>query len=110
MPVRYNVGVAKTKNCLLSSDDFGRTDRDAGGDCMRQYQLKETKEINKIVCNQCGKEIEVSEGTPREGVFSVDYAWGYFSDKDGERHSFDLCESCYDKLLASFKLPADIEE
>ena len=61
---------------------------------MRQYRLKETKEINKIVCNQCGKEIEVSGGTPREGVFSVDYAWGYFSDKDGERHSFDLCESC----------------
>ena len=95
---------------MLPSVGFVRAGRDTGGDCMRQYQLKETKEINKIVCNQCGKEIEVSGGTPREGVFSVDYAWGYFSDKDGERHSFDLCESCYDKLLASFKLPADIEE
>lgn len=77
---------------------------------MRQYQIKETKEINKIVCNQCGKEIEVIAATPREGVFSVDYTWGYFSDKDGEKHSFDLCESCYDKLLSSFQLPAEIEE
>ena len=23
---------------------------------MRQYQLKETKEITKIICNRCGKE------------------------------------------------------
>ena len=76
---------------------------------MRQYQLKETKEIKKIICNQCGKEILVVDGYPREGVFSVDQEWGYFSEKDGERHSFDLCEECYDRLLASFKLPADIE-
>ena len=45
----------------------------------------------------------------QEGVFSADYEWGYFSEKDGERHSFDLCEECYDRLIASFKLPADIE-
>lgn len=76
---------------------------------MRQYQIKEIKEVSKIICNQCGKEIPVVNGRAEEGVFSVDYAWGYFSDKDGERHSFDLCESCYDKLLASFKVPAEIE-
>ena len=76
---------------------------------MRQYQIKETKEIKKIICNQCGKEIPVVDGYPREGVFSADQEWGYFSEKDGERHSFDLCEECYDRLLASFKVPADIE-
>lgn len=76
---------------------------------MRQYQIKETKEVSTIVCNQCGKEIPVVNGRAEEGVFSVDYAWGYFSEKDGEKHSFDLCESCYDKLLASFQIPAEIE-
>ena len=76
---------------------------------MRQYTIKETKEIKTIICNQCGKEIPVSGGCPREGVFSADYEWGYFSEKDGERHSFDLCEECYDGLIASFKLPVDIE-
>ena len=77
---------------------------------MRQYQLKETKEIKKIICNKCGREIQVVNGCHREGVFSVDQTWGYFSEKDGEHHSFDLCESCYDELLKSFLIPAEIEE
>ena len=83
---------------------------DTAGNCMRQYQIKETKEIKKIICNKCGREIPAVAGHPGEGVFSVDYTWGYFSEKDGERHSFDLCESCYDELLASFQIPARIEE
>lgn len=77
---------------------------------MRRYKMKKTEEISIITCNKCGKEIKVVNGRPEAGVFSVDYTWGYFSDKDGERHSFDLCESCYDKLLASFKIPADVQE
>ena len=76
---------------------------------MRQYQMKETKEVNKIICNKCGKEIPVINGQAEEGVFSVDYTWGYFSEKDGEKHSFDLCETCYDELLRSFMVPAEIE-
>ncbi|GAA0801479.1 hypothetical protein DWX43_24455 [Clostridium sp. AF19-22AC] len=76
---------------------------------MRQYQMKETKEVNKIICNKCGKEIPVINGRAEEGVFSVDYTWGYFSEKDGEKHSFDLCETCYDELLRSFMVPAEIE-
>ena len=74
---------------------------------MRQYQTKETKEIIKIICNKCGREIQAVNGCPREGVFSVDYEWGYFSEKDGERHSFDLCESCYDRLTERFCLPVE---
>ncbi|HJA12276.1 MAG TPA: hypothetical protein H9799_04875 [Candidatus Mediterraneibacter merdipullorum] len=80
---------------------------------MRQYRLKETnetKEVCRMICNQCGREIKVQNGMPVEGVFRVDYTWDYFSDKDGERHSFDLCESCYDRLLASFRVPAEIQE
>ena len=77
---------------------------------MRQYQRKETKEIKKIICNKCGREIPAVDGCPRGGVFSVDYTWGYFFFFFGERHSFDLCESCYDELLASFQIPARIEE
>lgn len=78
---------------------------------MRQYR-KETKEIGcveKIVCNQCGKEILVSNGHENEGVFHADYQWGYFSEKDGQRHKFDLCEKCYDSLLQGFQIPVEIE-
>ncbi len=76
---------------------------------MRQYQKKEIEEIKKIVCNKCGREIAVKNGRAEEGVFSVDHTWGYFSEKDGERHSFDLCESCYDEFIASFIIPVEIE-
>lgn len=48
---------------------------------MRQYELKERKEISKIICNKCGKEIPVSGGHEMKGVFRVDYEWGYFSEK-----------------------------
>ena len=50
------------------------------------------------------------DGYPREGVFSVDQEWGYFSEKDGEVHHFDLCESCYDELVGGFRIPVDVEE
>ena len=79
---------------------------------MRRYYLKERemiKETEAIICNRCGKEIVVRNGEPREGVFSADCEWGYFSEKDGERHHFDLCESCYDDLVSSFKIPVDAE-
>ena len=81
---------------------------------MRQYhhikKTEEIKEISKMICNQCGKEIPVMNGQPREGVFSADVTWGYFSEKDGERHSFELCEECYDALLKGFRVPAEIED
>ncbi len=72
---------------------------------MRQYQLKETKEIKKIICNKCGKEIAVNHGIPAEDVLSVDKRWGYFSDKDNQVDSFDLCEKCYDEIVATFSIP-----
>lgn len=78
---------------------------------MLQYQ-KETKEIKtvqKMICNQCGKEIPAVNGCETEGVFHADFTWGYFSEKDGERHRFDLCEECYDRLLRGFRIPAEIE-
>ena len=73
---------------------------------MRQYKInqKEIKELEKIICNQCGKEISVIQGVAREDYLSVEKRWGYFSDKDNQIDSFELCEDCYDKLTASFKI------
>ena len=78
---------------------------------MRQFgvEVKEQKELKKIVCNCCGKELMVKGGIVREGVFSAEYSWGYFSEKDGETHSFDLCEECYDKWIGGFKIPVEIQ-
>lgn len=78
---------------------------------MRQFEFckKEQKEITKIVCNLCKKEIKVKNGISEVDVLSVEKRWGYFSNKDNEVHRFDLCEECYDKLIASFEIPVEIE-
>lgn len=78
---------------------------------MRQYKknVKEIKETEKIICNMCGREIEVNEGVPAEDVLEVRKRWGYFSAKDNRRDSFELCEDCYDKLVESFLVPVETE-
>ncbi len=74
---------------------------------MRQYKIQETKEVEKIICNKCGKEILVKNGMPEEDVLSVQKRWGYFSKKDNEVHEFDLCEDCYDEWIKTFSISAE---
>lgn len=78
---------------------------------MRQYRkkVKETNEIDKIICNRCGKEILVMDGVPTEDVLLVEKVWGYFSKKDNRKDSFDLCEQCYDELTGEFRIPIHSE-
>lgn len=75
---------------------------------MKEYQteLREEKVVTGIRCNGCGREI------PLQGAeyFHGEKSWGYFSKQDGRRDSFDLCEDCYEKLLAGFLLPAEHRE
>ena len=79
---------------------------------MRAYIEKEQKEpeLTKVFCNQCGKELLVEEGILKEGCFSVDYAFDYFSNKDGYIYSFDLCEECFDQWIGGFQNPAQVTE
>ena len=65
---------------------------------------KETKEIDKIICNRCGRSIPVIQGVPREDVLEVSKRWGYFSEKDNRLDEFDLCEQCYDEIISEFKI------
>ncbi len=58
------------------------------------------------ICNGCGRPVIF----PQEEGLAVTKTWGYFSRKDGERHSFFLCEDCYDKLAAGFAVPVEIRE
>lgn len=74
---------------------------------MRQYKMQEKKEVDKIICNKCGKEILVENGVAEADVLSVQKRWGYFSNKDNDVHEFDLCEECYDKWIATFAIPIE---
>lgn len=77
---------------------------------MRQYLDHDKKTLEKVVCNQCGRELKLENGIVQEGVFKGEPHWGYFSDKDGEKHSFDLCEKCYDRLIRGFLVPVAVED
>ncbi len=75
---------------------------------MRKYT--KNGQLETVICNCCGKKLIVDHGIAREGFISVDHAWDFFSEKDGEVHHFDLCENCYDQLTANFKIGIDVEE
>lgn len=77
---------------------------------MRKYQDEDNKKLAQVACNKCGKELKVEEGYLKEGCFYVDYVFGYFSKKDGMRHSWDLCEECYDAWIRQMTIPAQISE
>lgn len=66
------------------------------------------KEQKLLYCNRCGRRIWVEQDLVREGVVRVEQEWDYFSEKDGEIHSFCLCETCYDQIRESFLIPVEI--
>lgn len=66
--------------------------------------------IKMLKCNCCGKTFQIENEMIKEGVFQAQWEWGYFSEKDGERHSFCLCEACYDKIVNTFTVPVQVEE
>lgn len=77
---------------------------------MRKYIDRQTGELGDLRCNKCGRKIRLRNGFPEEGVFHADNSWGFFSRRDGENHSFDLCEDCYDEWIRSFEIGVEIEE
>ncbi|MDD3368924.1 MAG: hypothetical protein PHP50_08600 [Lachnospiraceae bacterium] len=70
----------------------------------------ENNKLQKVVCNQCGRELLVEDGILKEGCFHGDQKFGYFSEKDGEEQEFDLCEICYDKMITGFQIPVTKKE
>ncbi|MCM1188505.1 MAG: hypothetical protein NC541_04305 [bacterium] len=77
---------------------------------MRKFEKGTEKKITQVVCNMCGRELKLEDGCLREGCFSGEAAFGYFSRKDGTLQRFDLCEDCYDEMTARFRIPAETAE
>lgn len=63
-----------------------------------------------IFCNSCGKELTKENGILMEDAFEATKEWGYFSNRDMQVHHFNLCEECYDKMIADFKIPVDVRK
>lgn len=70
-----------------------------------------SRKEQKIYCNCCGRAICTVKGQDKAAFLTIRKEWGYFSrNKDGELHSMDICEPCYDKLVQTFALAPEIEQ
>lgn len=77
---------------------------------MREFSGQDSRTLAKVFCNCCGKELSVRNGIIEEGCISTEVQFGFFSRRDGLVHRFDLCEDCYDRLTAEFRIPIEVEE
>lgn len=69
------------------------------------------RQEKSIICNRCGKRFWADGSKSGQESIHVEKEWGYFSSRDGIRQVFDLCESCYDEWISSFRfLPENQEE
>lgn len=69
-----------------------------------EMQMRETEVISSVYCNVCGKEIRADDRGYYPDFVHIDKTWNYFSNKDGEVQKIDICEECWDRFTASFKL------
>ncbi len=74
---------------------------------MRKYGDEGNGQVTQVICNQCKKELKLENGYLKEACFSADYLFGYFSQRDGIRHRFDLCEDCYNRMINAFAIPVE---
>ncbi|MDF2538994.1 MAG: hypothetical protein K0S76_2015 [Herbinix sp.] len=65
---------------------------------------------NPVLCNSCGKNLKVVNGILMEDAFEANKEWGYFSNRDTEVHHFNLCEECYEKMVANFIIPIEVRK
>ena len=65
---------------------------------------------NNIICNCCGKEIQIHNDIPTEEYLHIYKVWGYFSEKDGLGQEMDICESCIDSWISQFRVPVKTTE
>lgn len=77
---------------------------------MQKHEGAPERKLIHVVCNKCGRSLKVEDGYLKEGCFSAEAVFGYFSRKDGTAHRFDLCEDCYDEMISQFKVPVEERE
>lgn len=76
---------------------------------IKKETLVKEEKIEKVICNKCGEEIAKDRTGEFYDYLSIYKEWGYLSDLDGEKHSFELCEKCYRKVIKDFKIPPEIQ-
>lgn len=78
---------------------------------MKAYKrvLVYKKAVKKVCCNFCGHEINKNQFGYMDEHISVKKKWGYGSIHDGETHSFDICMTCYERLVKAMKISPNVK-
>jgi hypothetical protein len=75
-----------------------------------KYQSRDVSVVREIICNKCGEIIAKETDCNKVDYISINKTWGYFSNKDNENHTIDICEKCYDEWIKTFKIPPTIKQ
>lgn len=74
---------------------------------LRNYLNEKETELAAVKCNCCQKDLLVENGILKDECIHITHDFGYFSKRDGETQAFDLCEECYMKIIAQFRIPVE---
>lgn len=77
---------------------------------MRVYSEQKEVQLVEVSCNCCGRKLLVENGFLKEECIHITHDFGFFGKKDGTSHAFDLCEECYEKIIAGFEIPVETYE
>ena len=74
---------------------------------MRIYKEVVKKVVDEILCDCCGQSCTKESPTETPSYCneyaSIEATWGYFSEQDGTQYSIEICEHCFNEVLASMK-------
>ena len=75
---------------------------------VNRYKVISNAAGNELYCNCCGQKIARGNivGTHAD-YLHIEKLWGYFSCRDLTKHSFNICERCYNEWIESFMIPLD---
>ena len=73
--------------------------------------IRMSRNAKVVYCNCCGRKICAEGQQDKTSFLTIRKEWGYFSQgKDGQVHSLELCEACYDVLVQTFSIAPKVEQ
>ena len=66
--------------------------------------------LQQVICNRCEKKLLVENSLLKDSAYEGKQSFGYFSERDGVTHRFDLCEECYNEWIRMFRIPVSETE
>ncbi len=61
-----------------------------------------------VYCNKCKRKVYDIEEEMNLPYIEFDVSFSYPSKFDNEKHSFQMCEFCYENFISNMKLPVSI--